>query len=203
MSKKNKMSKRERPKDKFTILILRGVPGTGKSTLARSISEYFINIQKFECASERNTHCKIINRDLIRLKYITSAECKEVLNGKRVNYQDSFKNATINSLIRDKYFNEIAEAFRTMRFNDGESLLIIDSTNTKIADLIRLLKIIEPYDFLINNVDYNIYILTKRHEHGNIHNVPEKVMNAFREELKESDEWLNKKFPKKENVTLL
>ena len=90
-----------------------------------------------------------------------------------------------------------------MRFNDGESLLVIDSTNTKIADLIRLLRIIKPYDFLINNVDYNIYILTKRTEHGNIHDVPEKVMKAFREELKESDEWLDKKFPKKEKVTLL
>ena len=132
-----------------------------------------------------------------------SKECEEILNGKKIDYQESFKNPTINTLIRDMYFNEIGSAFRQMRFNDGESLLIIDSTNTKIADLIRLLGIIKPYDFLINNVDYNIYILTKRREHGNIHDVPEKVMKAFREELKESDEWLDKKFPKKEKVTLL
>lgn len=195
------MSKRIRPKDKFTILILRGVPGTGKSTLARQLCRDFQ--RNIKDLSEKNTHCKCINRDSIREQFLQSEECKEILNGKTIDYQESFRNATLNSLIRDKYFYEIADAFKQMRFNDGESLLVIDSTNTKIADLIRLLRIIKPYDFLINNVDYNIYILTKRTEHGNIHDVPEKVMKAFREELKESDEWLDKKFPKKEKVTLL
>lgn len=195
------MPKRERPKNKFTVLILRGIPGTGKTTLALQLCRAFRST--FKDFDEARRNCNCVNRDVVRQNYLNSNECKEILNGKTLTYQESFKNATINTIIRDEYFSEIGNKFRTMRFNDGESLLVIDSTNTKIADLRRILKIIEPYDFLVENVDYNIYILTKRHEHGNVHDVPEKVMNAFRQELKESDEWLNKKFPKKEKITLL
>lgn len=194
------MSKRARPST-LTILILRGIPGTGKSTLAEKICSEFRNNLDNPKQAKSNIRC--ISRDTVREEFLRSLECKEILNGKEINYQESFKNATINTLVRDRYFDEIETAYRIMRYNDGDNLILIDSTNTKIADLVRLLKILQPYDSIIKYMEMKTYILTKRHEHGNIHDVPEKVMNAFRQELRESDEWLKRKYPKKERVTLL
>lgn len=187
--------KRERGRPKKIVYILRGVPGTGKTTLAEKLKTAYENI---------GWSVIKINRDEEREEYIKSDLFKEIF-GKKLDYQESFTNATANTLIRDKYYKTLTKFVTHFKYNNEcNELLIIDSTHTKIADLVYTLNLFKPFGSYDDNwKNLNVFIITKRTIHGNIHNVPEPVMKAFKKELKESDEWLNKKFPKKEKVTLL
>lgn len=177
--------KRKRTSNK-TVFILRGIPGTGKTTLSNLIKE------TYECPE---CEVDILNRDMFRIKYISSNECKEIC-GKSLGYQESFSNPTINTIIRDKFYEELRNKIIELQLDTStkDRILIVDSTNTKLADLIRTLDICGLKGNTIKG-DYHVYIITKRKVHVNTHAVPDNVMESFKKELKESDEWLKKKYP--------
>lgn len=183
--------RREEGMHKKVVYILRGVPGTGKTTLAEKIEKAYQ-----ECGWDISK----INRDKEREDLIKTIRFKKIFE-KELNYQESFSNVTANTLVRDEYYKHLRQLVNHLRFTMcRKSLLIIDSTHTKIADLITTLDLFKDFPPIY---DLNVYIVTKRTIHGNIHNVPEPVMKNFKKELEESDEWLNKTYPKKEKVTLL
>lgn len=165
------MSKRQREL-RTIVIILRGVPGSGKTTTAKRLIDVFFN--------EYYGNVFIHSRDVIRQLYC---------NNHSIDYQSSFQDAAVNTFVRDKYFFQLFSLLENLR---KPSVVIIDSTNTKIPDLYATFRIIKMAhcDFY-NPVD--VYVYTKRHEYQSRHGVPEFVMERFRNELKESDEWLLKK----------
>lgn len=165
------MSKRKR--DLHTIVIvLRGVPGSGKTTTAKRLFDMFYN--------NYYGNVFIHSRDMIRQHFC---------NNHSIDYQESFRNASVNTFVRDRYFFQLLELLENLR---KPSVVIIDSTNTKINDLYTTFRVISvSHCDLYNPVD--VYVYTKRHEYQSIHGVPECIMERFREELKESDDWLHKK----------
>lgn len=176
---------------KKMIYILRGVPGTGKTTLANILESSF---------KDNGWNVRKINRDEVREKLLKTTKFKEIF-GKELTYQESFSNVTANTIIRDEYYNKLRKLVNRIQYTSfKKSLLIIDSTHTKIADLVGTLSLFENF---YPSGDLHVYIVTKKTIHGNVHEVPETVMKNFQKELKESDEWLKKKYPKKEKVTLL
>lgn len=170
------MPKRKR-EFKSLVIILRGVPGTGKSTTARALYELFKDTyNSFEgCV-------KIISRDTIRYS---------LCNQNNEEYQNSFKSPCFNTMVRDNFYNQILHRLSVLNI---PNVTIIDNTNTKIADLKQLFWILFS-GARIQNKNYDVYIYTKRHEHGSKHDVPEQIMEKFREELKESDDWLKNNTP--------
>lgn len=165
------MAKRKRDFGSL-IIILRGVPGSGKTTTARTLNEMF---------NRDFYHTVNLSRDVLRMRYC---------NVHDMDYQGSFRNPTINTYIRDEYFQKMFEELEFIK-NEPYCCMIIDSTNTKVADLKRTLWTIRKA-LSGGTVHFDKYIYTKRHEHRSIHNVPECIMQRFRDELKESDEWLKK-----------
>lgn len=181
--------KRGEPQKKL-VYILRGVPGTGKTTLATKLETAFEN---------GGWDVSRINRDKEREDLLQTIRFKEIF-GKELTYQESFSNVTANTLVRDEYYKHLRQLVNHLRYtNMRKSLLIIDSTHTKIADLVTTLSLFQDFPPFY---DLHVYIVTKRTIHGNVHDVPEPVMKNFQKEIKESDEWLKKKYPKK-IVTLL
>lgn len=165
------MSKRKRELH-MIVIVLRGVPGSGKTTTAKRLYEMFYN--------DYYGNVFIHSRDMIRQHYC---------NNHSIDYQESFRDACVNTFVRDKYFFQLFELLHNLR---KPSVIIIDATNTKINDLYSTLRII----FISHCCLYaplDVYIYTKRHEYQSLHGVPECIMQRFREELKESDEWLNQK----------
>lgn len=192
--KRYQPEKRARPEigypHKKIVYILRGVPGTGKTTLAKNLETSYKDL---------GWHVYNINRDEVREKLLKKDKFKKLF-GKELTYQESFSNVTANTLIRDGYYKKLRKLVGRFEYTSWKkNLLIIDSTHTKIADLITTLSLFEnfaPFG------DLHVFIITKRTIHGNIHSVPEPVMKNFKRELKESDEWLKKEYPDKK-VNLL
>lgn len=175
---------------KKIVYILRGVPGTGKTTLANNLESSYKN---------SGWNVRKINRDEVREKLLKKEKFKKIF-GKELSYQESFSNVTANTLIRDGYYRKLRKLVTRFEYTSyKKNLLIIDSTHTKIADLVSTLSLFK--DFAPFG-DLHVYIVTKRTIHGNIHEVPEPVMKNFKRELNESDEWLKKEYPYKK-VNLL
>lgn len=169
------MSKRKRDL-KSIIIILRGVPGSGKSTTAKRLYDLFYN--------DYYGNVFIHSRDMIRHRY-----CDK--HG--IGYQESFRDPIVNTFVRDRYYFQLFELLNNM---SKSFVVIIDSTNTKINDLYSTLRTIHVSQCdMIAPLD--VYVYTKRIEHGSINGVPECIMQRFRDELKESDEWLKAKVNKR------
>lgn len=169
--------KRDQPN---IIWIMRGIPGTGKTTTALRLKRLY----------EKYGHkVYYFNRDNTRLLYCAKHN---------MEYDKSFSDATTNTIVRDKYYEEIERIVRLTR--PARKVIIIDSTNTKIADLRKLFYVLDltkDKDYLYLNNPRKVYVVTKRKIHGNQHNVPENIIKKFEEELKESDEYLKKQIYKK------
>lgn len=165
------MSKRKREL-KSLIIILRGVPGSGKTTTARTLDQMFTR------EYYRTVH---LSRDCLRMRYCTQHN---------MDYQGSFRNSTINTTIRDEYFQKMFDYLWDIK-DEPYCCFIIDATNTKVADLKRTFWTIKRA-LIGGTVCFDKYIYTKRREYRSIHDVPECIMQRFRDELKESDEWLKK-----------
>lgn len=175
---------------KKIVYILRGVPGTGKSTLAKNLESSY---------KESGWFVQRINRDEVREELLKKEKFKKIF-GKELTYQESFSNVTANTLIRDGYYKKLRKLVGRFEYTSyKKDLLIIDTTHTKIADLVTTLSLFEDFPPF---GDLHVFIVTKRTIHGNIHEVPEPVMKNFKRELKDSDEWLKKQYPEKK-VTLL
>lgn len=167
------VSKRKREL-RSIIIILRGVPGTGKSTTARALYELFKDSYNYF-----EGHVRIISRDAIRYS---------LCNENDEDYENSFKDPSFNTMVRDSFYNQI---FQRLSNLDVPNVTIIDTTNTKKADLKQLFWILFT-GVRVHRKNYDVYLYTKRHEYGSKHKVPEHVMQKFRQELEESDIWLQK-----------
>lgn len=165
------MSKRSRNL-KNIVIVLRGVPGSGKTTTAERIYDLF--------KDDYNYCVRIISRDSTRKYYCWKHD---------IDYQSSFRNPEVNTIVRDRYYEDI---FIHLSYcKQFPSVTIIDSTNTKVPDLKHLLWTFRnSLGSYIDNFDF--YVYTKRKEFGSTHGVPDCIMQRFREELKQSDEWLLK-----------
>lgn len=166
------MSKRKRELPDI-IIVLRGIPGTGKTTTAHQLYDLF--------KIDYDYYVEIISRDTKRLSH-----CKK--HG--IDYQSSFRDPAFNTHVRDVFYEDLYDHLNHYRNQvKVPTVTIIDATNTKLADIKHTL-------WTIRHTDYSkckhcdVYIYTKRTEHGSTHGVPECIMERFREELKESDEWL-------------
>lgn len=168
------MSKRKREL-KSVIIILRGVPGTGKTTVSHRLWDMFKDSYDYRV--------DIFNRDTLRQCYCSKH---------RIDYQSSFANSHVNTRVRDTYYEMLFTHFQFTRSHP--SVTIIDSTNTKKADLKHLFWVIN-HALMEDKSKYDIYVYTKRTEYQSIHSVPEPIMRRFREELKISDEWLVNQAP--------
>lgn len=166
------MSKRKREL-KSLIIILRGVPGSGKTTTANRLFDMF--------KDQYDYRVDIINRDTIRSSY-----CQR----HNIDYQLSFVNPHVNTKVRDTYYERIFSHLVYTRSHP--CVTIIDSTNTKKADLHHLFWTIN-HALMAERPKYHIYLYTKNTEYKSVHSVPEPIMQRFREELKDSNEWLEHK----------
>lgn len=166
------MSKRKRDvSDHDVIIILRGIPGTGKTTMARELVDMFY--ENFE------PHVYGLSRDDMRSQYCLRHN---------IDYQASFRDPALNTIIRDEFYQHLFTYLQYYRKEDEPMIYIIDATNTKIADLKMTFWIIKHTKN--PNKPADVYLYTKRKEYGTVHGVPECIMKRFREELAESDEWL-------------
>lgn len=180
----------EKLRNRKLVIILRGIPGTGKTTTRKKLTKLF---------RDKGRNVKTLSRDRIREKYCEKTKQK---------YVASFSNATTNTIVRDKYYRKLKEKAKEILWYGGNgAVLIIDSTNTKIPDLVNTFKILKEYNFLEGiRDDFDIIVYTKRKEHGSVHDIPDDVMERFRKELNDSDAWLtdyqNRRSAKKIKSTL-
>lgn len=165
------MSKRKRDLRNI-IIVLRGVPGTGKTTCTHLLYDLLKN--------DYDYNVQIISRDTMRLN-----QCK----ANSIDYQASFRDPVFNLMIRDSYYEKMFSTLSYLHSCSQRYVCIIDSTNTKLYDIKHTLWTIRTAcpDFKRTT---DVYIYTKRTEHGSTHGVPSCIMERFREELKESDNWL-------------
>ena len=168
------MSKRKREL-KSIIIILRGVPGSGKTTTSQRLWEMFKDAYDYRV--------DIFNRDTLRQCYCTKHH---------IDYQASFCNSHVNTRVRDTFYENLFSHFQYTRSHP--CVTIVDSTNTKKADLKHLFWIMNRA-LMEDRKKYDIYVYTKRTEYQSIHSVPEVIMKRFREELRISDEWLTHQAP--------
>lgn len=165
------MSKRKREL-RNVIIVLRGVPGTGKTTATHLLYDLFKN--------DYDYNVQIISRDNQRLN-----QCK----ANSIDYQSSFRDPTFNLMVRDTYYENMYSLLNHLHSLGLPYVCIIDATNTKLYDLKHTLWTIRSACPKFKHTT-DVYIYTKRTEHGSTHGVPACIMDRFREELKESDEWL-------------
>lgn len=165
------MSKRKREL-RNVIIVLRGVPGTGKTTATHLLYELFKN--------DYDYNVQIISRDNQRLN-----QCK----ANSIDYQASFRDPVFNLMVRDTYYENMYSLLNHLHSLGLPYVCIIDATNTKLYDIKHTLWTIRAACPKFKQTT-DVYIYTKRTEHGSTHGVPECIMERFREELKESDEWL-------------
>lgn len=169
------MPKRKREL-KGLIFILRGVPGTGKTTIAHRLYE--------RLKEPYDYRVQIVSRDDVRKHYCVKHD---------IDYQSSFRDPIINTLVRDKFYRELTEWVEYIKSH--AHVLIIDATNTKLADLKQTLWCVNRRCVNCQRIGdchpYDIYLYTRRKEFGSIHGVPECIMKRFREEITESDHWLS------------
>lgn len=164
------MSKRQREL-KSLVIVLRGVPGSGKTTTALRLFEMFKDIY--------NYRVHIFCRDTYRQDYCKRHNC---------DYQNSFRNPQVNTRVRDIFYEDIFVHLEYMR--NVPSVTIIDSTNTKLADIKHLFWIIKTsLSYEIER--HRIYVYNKHTEYNSVQQVPESIMEIFRSEMNEFTEWLN------------
>ena len=170
------MPKRSRSETlKGAVFILRGVPGSGKTTTALRIYNKLKDRFDYDI--------QIISRDNVR-------KCYCVKHG--IDYQASFRDPVINTFVRDKFYR-LLDIWLEYACTSPHCL-IIDATNTKIADLKHTLWLVNRSHNACRpgfHCPYDVYLITRRKEYGSVHDVPECIMKRFREELTESDHWLN------------
>lgn len=161
-------------RERKVVIILRGIPGTGKTTTRKKLTKLF---------RDKGRNVKTLSRDRIREKYCEKTKQK---------YVSSFSDATTNTIVRDKYYRSLRKKAKEILWYGGNgAVFIIDSTNTKIPDLINTFKILKEFNPLEGiRETFDIIVYTKRKEHGSVHQIPTDTMEKFRKELSESDAWL-------------
>lgn len=161
------------------VIVIRGIPGTGKSSLAKEILEHYMNSGRFAV---------IISRDQVRKDYLSNRykmninlmskisgwdpEC--VMYGpsdqlQEALYQGSFKDKTINRKIKEEFWETVwTYVFR----KDAIRTIILDATFCDKEDLSTLNTLNSLGETSILIIELTKYL-------GSTHNVPEDVMHQF------------------------
>lgn len=159
------------------VIVIRGIPGTGKSSLAKEILEHYINSGRFAV---------IISRDQVRKDYLKTKvginlaskltgwdpEC--VMYGPKDQleealYQASFKDQRINRIIKEEFWETIwTYVFR----KDAIRTIILDATFCDKEDL-------QTLNTLNSLGETSILIIELTKYLGSTHNVPDEVMHQF------------------------
>lgn len=161
-----------------SLIVIRGVPGTGKSTYA---------LKQERACYEQGSNAFTVSRDTIRMDMILCAvktpECfiedfniemedlEQISFGMdyKKNYQISFRSQLFDNLVQRKFREVIVEYLEDPQIDD----VIIDATNIKEDDLKFYSKLREKYKCAI-------YIHELNKEFGSVHEVPEYIMRNCR-----------------------
>lgn len=150
------------------LIILRGVPGSGKSTYAQFLKN------KEELKGKR---VKIINRDDIRM-----AHCRELIEderyvvkmNERLNldemYQMSFKIKEIDKEVKQFYYQTVAD----LLFAKIYDVIILDTTFIDMVDIAKTRMLLD----FCNGYEVDIYEMTSLFTSS--HDVPDNIMNQYK-----------------------
>ena len=138
------------------LIILKGCPGSGKSTYAKRLSKKF-----FELYSVKSTIC--------------SADDFFMVNGSYV--YDPAKIGLAHMIC----FKKAAKAFES-----GTTLVIIDNTNTKLRDYKKYIDAAVDYKIVIRTIGETTDEFIKLCCERNIHSVPEETIKRMAKNLKDN-----------------
>lgn len=149
------------------LVVLRGVPGTGKSTWATKYYEK----RKTKCPYE---NVVILNRDSYRMMRVKYSESE---------YQKSFKDHTWDNSIRKGFWQYFAKMMRAC------DTLILDTTMCHFADYVALQWHIFEYVCETNTMlKVRWYIFVE--EHGSTHGVPGKIINDYWDQFNDTIDYV-------------
>lgn len=175
--------------NKVLICLLRGPPGSGKTTFANGIINFF-GREKLD-----NGQVMYISRDDIRENY-----------AKRhgMSYVDTFKDVNANTRIRDKFMHEIEFCVNDWYFRDiPNRVVIIDSTFSKLADMKNIFKICKLSKLRNRPVYRNrVRVFNFNTVRRNHRNVPNVKLLEIKKNLNETDEYLKEHVKKSEIVEI-
>lgn len=161
-----------------TLFVIRGVPGTGKST-------YALKLERACYEDGRNAFT--VSRDTIRMDMILCAvktgdcfcedfniemeDLKDIGFGYdfKSNYQISFRSQLFDNLVQRKFREVIEDYIQDPQIDD----VIIDATNIREDDL-------KYYNKLRQKYKLHIFIHELNKEYGSVHEVPEYIMKNCR-----------------------
>lgn len=140
------------------IYILRGIPGTGKTTWAYKKLELLMHKRPYE-------HIFLISRDGYRMREVNYSESE---------YQKSFKDEQWNNSIKKRFWEYAYNCF------EKADVVILDTTMIGDVDLADINAIMLKW-ILIHRTQPEIRwkIFTK--QYFSTHNVPEEVMQKYKE----------------------
>ena len=148
-------------------IILRGIPGSGKTTKAKALKEYYEN---------KGKKVAIYSRDSFRMA--TLAEIFKNEKTLEKAYQDSFNNPTENMMIREEFYRKIIDGLEL-----DDDVHVYDMTNTSKEDAY----------FWFEFVTYakaredKIKIICAAGKFGSTHNVPDNVMERYETQKKNNE----------------
>lgn len=174
-----------------TICILRGIPGSGKTTYANHLIDFF---GRDKLATGQ---VMFISRDEIRMKYAKKH---------KMDYVATFKDFNANRRVRDKFLLEINFCVNDWYFRDMPNrVIIIDSTFSNISDIKTICKMckfrkIDDPSFRWQRPKVRIFEFNKLI--NNHRNVPLDKIAQMRLDMKSSADYINSHFKSNEIVKI-
>ena len=148
-------------------IILSGIPGSGKSTKAKELKEHF---------EKKGKKVAIYSRDAFRKAWLHEFE-GEPFDSESA-YQNSFMDANQNMWVKEDFYSKIIDGLDL-----DDDVHIYDMTNTSKEDLyfwFEFATYAKP-----KGDRFKFYFC--HGEYGSTHNVPEKVMEKYRKDLKDNE----------------
>lgn len=175
--------------NRLWIAILRGPPGSGKTTLANHIIDFF-GREKLN-----DGQMFYISRDLIRERFA---------NKHGLRYETTFKHSHANTRIRDKFMHEINVAMNYPLLGSNR-IIIIDSTFSKLADMKNIFRMCRLHK--LEKTKYwgfrpRVRLFNFESVKNNHRNVPKPKLDEIKSSLKATDEYMRKHIKSKEIVEI-
>lgn len=150
-----------------TVVILRGIPGSGKSTKAKELKQYYYNQGKEVGLFSRDDFRKCV---LGRINKGSKEDLEEL-------YQQSFVDQHQNEMIKDTFYERVIDSL-----DSNKDVLIYDMTNISKEDCFFWFE----YVTYAKGKGDDVQIVECEGNFKSMHNVPEKIMDDYRKKWEET-----------------
>lgn len=155
-------------------IIIRGIPGSGKSTKAKELKEQF---------EKKGKRVAIYSRDAFRKAFLL--EVFSVSSNIEEAYQESFTNQEDNVIIKDEFYRRLVDSLE-----EDDNVHIYDMTNISKEDAYFWFEFAtyakakgDTFEFCVMNGQYK-----------STHNVPDNVMEKYKKDFEENQNiWIHLK----------